>query len=100
MNVHIQHVIKKMAQVDSNVERLIKKNKNYKVEVQHLVTEQDKQEAQSNHLEERLKAMEDLMEDQAMKIVGLEEEGLHLWGESCDYIWVWESRGSFDSRVC
>ena len=29
---------------------------------------------QSSHLEERLKAMEDLMEDQVMKIIGLEEE--------------------------
>ena len=73
-NIHIQHVIKKMAQADSNIERLIWKNKNRKVEIQHLVTEQDKQEVQSSHLEERLKAMEDLMEDQAMKIIGLEEE--------------------------
>ena len=74
MNVHIQHVIKKMAQVDSNVEKLIRKNKNHKVEIQYLVMEQDKQEMQSSYLEERLKAMEDLMEDQAMKIIGLEEE--------------------------
>ena len=73
-NVHIQHVIKKMAQADSNVERLVRKNDNRKVEIQHLVTEQDKQEVQSNCLEERLKAMEDLMEDQVMKIIGLEEE--------------------------
>ena len=73
-NVHIQHVIKKMAQVNSNMERLIRKNENHKMEIQHLVTEQDKQEAQSSCLEEGLKAMEDLMEDQAMKIIGLEEE--------------------------
>ena len=35
-NVHIQDVIKKMAQVDTNMEKLIKKNKNHKVEIQHL----------------------------------------------------------------
>ena len=74
MNVHIQHVIKKMAQVNSNMERLVRKNENCNVEIQHLVTEQDKQEEQSRHLEERLKAMEDLMEDQVMKVAGLEEE--------------------------
>ena len=70
-NIHIQHVIKKMAQVDSNMERLIKKNENHKVEIQHLGKEQ---EVQSSCLEERLKVLEDLMEDQVMKIVGLEEE--------------------------
>ena len=63
-----------MAQVNSNVERLIRKNKNCKVEIQHLGKEQEAQEAQSSCLEERLKALEDLMEDQAMKIIGLEEE--------------------------
>ena len=71
MNIHIQHVVKKMAQVDSNMERLIKKNENHKVEIQHLGKEQ---EVQSSHLEERLKVLEDLTEDQVMKIVGLEEE--------------------------
>ena len=74
INVHIQHVVKKMAQVDSNIERLVRKNKNCKVEIQCLGKEQEAQEAQSSHLEERLKALEDLMEDQVMKIVGLEEE--------------------------
>ena len=73
-NVHIQHVVKKMAQVDSNIERLVKKNENHKVEIQCLGREQEVQEAQSSCLEERLKALEDLMEDQAMKIIGLEEE--------------------------
>ena len=83
MNVHIQHVIKKMAQVDSNVERLVRKNKNCKVEIQHLVTEQDKQAVQSSCLEERLKAMEDLMEDQAMKIVVLEEIAILRSRKAC-----------------
>ena len=32
------------------------------------------QEVQSSGLEERLKALEDLMEDQVMKIIGLEEK--------------------------
>ena len=73
-NVHIQDVIKKMAQVDTNMEKLIKKNENHKVEIQHLGKEQEVQEVQSSGLEERLKALEDLMEDQVMKIIGLEEK--------------------------
>ena len=73
-NIHIQHVVKKIAQVNTNVERLVRKNDNCKVEIQCLGREQEAQEAQSSHLEERLKAMEDLMEDQVMKIIGLEEE--------------------------
>ena len=74
MNIHIQWVIRKMALVDSNIEKLVKKNDNHKVEIQYLGKEQEVQEAQSSHLEERLTAMEDLMEDQVMKIVGMEEE--------------------------
>ena len=73
-NIHIQHVIKKMAQVNSNIKRLVQKNNNCKVEIQCLGKEQEVDEVQSSCLEERLKALEDLMEDQAMKIVGLEEE--------------------------
>ena len=74
MNVHIQHIVRKMAQVNSNVERLVRENDNCKVEIQCLGKEQEAQEVQSSYLEERLKALEDLMEDQAMKIIRLEEE--------------------------
>ena len=73
-NINIRHVIKKMAQVDTNVERLVKKKENCKAEIQCLEKEQEAQEVQSSHLEERLKVLEDLMEDQVMKIIGLEEE--------------------------
>ena len=73
-NIHIQHVVKKMAQVNSNMERFVRKNENHKVEIQCLGKEQEVQEVQSSCLEERVKALEDLMEDQAMKIIGLEEE--------------------------
>ena len=41
MNMNIQHIVKKMAQVDSNVKRLVRKNKNHKVEIQHLGKEQE-----------------------------------------------------------
>ena len=74
MNVHIQQVVRMMALVDANVQKLVKKNKNCKVEIQHLGKEQEVQEVQSSHLEERLKVIEDLMEDQVMKIIGLEGE--------------------------
>ena len=36
MNVHIQQVVRMMALVDANVEKLVKKNNNCKVEIQHL----------------------------------------------------------------
>ena len=74
MNIHIQQVVRKMALVNTSIRKLIEKNNSHKVEIQCLEKEQEVQEVQSSHLEERLKAIEDLMEDQAMKIIGLEEE--------------------------
>ena len=41
MNIHIQQVIRRMALVNANVEKLIKKNDNHKVEIQHLGKEQE-----------------------------------------------------------
>ena len=73
-NVHIQHIVRKMGQVNSNVERFVRENENRKVEIQCLGKEQEVQEAQPSCPEERLKAPEDSTEDQAMKIIRLEEE--------------------------
>ena len=53
---------------------MVKRVKIVTMEIHCLGREQELQEVQSTHLEERLKAIKDLMEDQVMKIVGLEEE--------------------------
>ena len=68
------NVVGKMVLVNSNIDKLVQKNDHHKTEIHHLEKVQEVQEAQSTCLEERLKAMGDLMEDQVMRIIGLEEE--------------------------